>query len=203
MNNEEFEPEQLLLQEEAPSEPEQKRGNRVKAFLVWVLQMLVVALIVVLLNIYVCRLVRVSGDSMYPTLYSNDVLMIRVLAYTPKQNDIVVCETDEDSTMNGKQIVKRCIATAGQTVFLDYANNTVAVDGVTLDETYINQDEDDPLASGGRENVFYLVPQGQIFVLGDNRNHSADSRDSSIGLVSLEDVVGGMLFRIPLGMWIG
>lgn len=201
-NTEMFDQDQPVSQEKVAPVQVPRRKRRIKAFLEWVLQMMIVALIVVLLNIFVCRLVRVSGDSMYPTLYDNDYLMIRILAYDPDVNDIVVCKTDENSSMGGKQIVKRCIATAGQTVFVDYANNTVAVDGVVLDETYINQDEEDPLVAGGRENAFYLVPEGHIFVLGDNRNHSADSRDSTIGLVSLDDVIGGMMFRFPLGMWI-
>lgn len=201
-NEEEFEWEQLAAQEESTQEGPYRK-HRAKVVAEWGFWVLAAVLIAVLMNSFICRLVRVSGDSMYPTLYNNDFLMIRVLAYDPKPNDIVVCETNENSIMNGRQIVKRCIATAGQTVFVDYANNTIAVDGVVLNEDYINLEEEDPMAAGGRENSFYLVPAGHIFVLGDNRNFSADSRDRTIGLVSLDDVIGGMMFRIPLGVWLG
>ena len=178
-------------------------GTQRHGSLWWLRPALIAVAAAVLLNLFVCRIAVVSGSSMYPTLRDGDVLLIRILNYSPEQGDILVCPADPNGALAGQQVVKRCIATEGRTVFIDYASNTISVDGMKLDEPYINLSEDDPLESGGRENAIYLVPQGYVFVMGDNRNYSADSRDGVVGMVPVEKILGGMMLHIPVGRWFG
>jgi signal peptidase I len=111
--------------------------------------------------------------------------------YTPQQGDIVILS---DNNVLGKQLVKRVIATAGQTVEID-ADGNVLVDGVLLEEDYLKSETE-----LGDVTYPLLVQQGQIFVMGDNRAQSLDSRDSQIGLVDVSEVKGRVLFRLyPFG----
>lgn len=186
-----------VVAEQDDTKPER---NLFRKNLKCLLQLAATVIVAILANLYVCRFVVVSGDSMYPTLHDGDLLLMRVAAYVPEQGDILVCGTDEEGLLRGKQIVKRCIATEGQSVLVDYANNTISVDGVVLVEDYVNP-EDDPLEAYGRENTIYLIPEGHIFVLGDNRNYSADSRTNGVGSIPVEDVLGGVMLHIPVGAW--
>ena len=158
--------------------------------------------VVLLLNLFVCKLAIVSGDSMYPTLHDKDILLIWMLGEGADPGDIVVVKTTEESSMHGDKLVKRVIATGGQTVRIDYDANLVYVDGVALEEPYLNYEEPDPMlaVSGTTE---FAVPEGTVFVMGDNRNHSGDSRDASIGFVALENIMGVEILRIPTGEWFG
>ena len=113
------------------------------------------------------------------------MLLLQSIGYTPKQGDVVVL-TKEFDAADGP-IVKRVIATGGQHVQIDYAAGTVTVDGVVLDEPYINEPMDPPL---GESLTDVVVPEGSIFVMGDNRNHSSDSRDVTLGTVDERYVLG-------------
>lgn len=175
---------------------EQKVKKEAKS---WIMEFFLPILIVLLLNLFVVRLVVVSGGSMYPTLHDHDLLIVRMLGYKPQAGDVVVAHTDPDGSLGGEEIVKRVIATEGQTVFVDYGNDRVTVNGTILEEDYINLEEADPMQDGIYENTVYVVPKGCVFVLGDNRNHSADSRDSAVGMIEESDVFGGLLLRIPVG----
>lgn len=190
-------------EEQRQNLPETERAETDRKWLAgWALQIAAAVLVMIAVNTFFCKLIQVRGDSMNPTLQHRDLLLIRMIAYAPESGDIVVCRTSEDSYLEGKHIVKRCIATEGQTVFVDYAANAVSVDGVVLQEPYINLKAEDPMDPKGDENTFYLVPEGHIFVLGDNRNNSSDSRDNAVGMVPVEDVVGGVMLRIPVGQWL-
>ncbi len=141
---------------------------------------------IVLLLLFVVRILYVEGPSMLPTLHQNDVMVVQELGYTPRHGDVVVL-TQEFRGITGP-IVKRVIATEGQTVDIDYAAGTVTVDGVVLDEPYINFE---PMHAPFYENQSHVtVPQGRIFVMGDNRNHSNDSRDVLLGTVDTRRVIG-------------
>lgn len=150
-----------------------------------------VTVILVVFTLFI-RTAYVDGNSMNNTLIDKETLAVSNLFYTPKQGDIVVFQAP-DSTVEGG-IVKRVIATEGQTVDIDFKRWKVSVDGVVLDEPYVLYDGL-PMNKG---NVQFpvTVPEGCIFVLGDNRNGSSDSRSTNIGFVDTRYVFGRVLFRI-------
>lgn len=171
-----------------------------KEILNWILSVFLPVGAVLLLNLYVCKLAVVSGESMYPTLFDRDLLLVWMLGDEPETGDIVVVNSPEESYLRGEKIVKRVIASGGQTVRIDYEANKVYVDGIELEEPYLNQADEDPMLAFW-ESGEVTVPEGYLYVLGDNRNHSGDSRDPSIGFIPPEDVVGISVLRIPMGVW--
>lgn len=149
----------------------------------WV-QCLVGALVIgILVFMFVGRVIGVDGTSMYPTLHDYDKLIISNVFYKPDNGDIVVLQTD---TFGEDPIVKRVIATEGQTVDIDFNEGIVYVDGVALDEPYVNS----PTNKREDFNGAVTVPEGCIFVMGDNRNASTDSRSNSVGMVDERCVIG-------------
>lgn len=156
------------------------------------LQMLTFVLVtVVLVFTFLGMVIGVSGTSMYPTLHHRDIMVIQRVGYTPAQGDVVVLRKD---SFLEEAIVKRVIAVAGQEVEIDYDHNTVYVDGVALDEPYINpEDEDVMVERSGMVYREFTVPEGCIFVMGDNRNGSTDSRYAELGMVDTGYVLGRAL----------
>jgi phosphoglycolate phosphatase len=175
----------------------------IREILSWVVTLGIPVAAILLCNAFVGKLVIVNGTSMFPTLYDGDLLLVQTMAYTPQQGDIVICATDPDGPLEGENVVKRCIATQGQTVTINYEDNTVTVDGVVLEEPYLNTSYGDTMMSGFYEDATYVVPEGYIFVLGDNRNNSTDSRSSRLGMVPVENVIGGEVLDLPLGHLVG
>ena len=154
------------------------------------LQILIVALVtIILVFTFVGRITPVVGESMLPTLHEGDVMLIRDIGYTDPQPGDSVGRTKEFDAARGP-IVKRIIAVEGQTVDIDYESNSVYVDGVLLDEPYIREPMDDITADPNRAQTHFEVPEGEIFVMGDNRNHSSDSRDVTLGTVDERYVLG-------------
>ena len=141
------------------------------------------------------RVIVVSGDSMYSTLLDGDYLLLlgNLFYQEPEQGDIVVIS--KKSFDNGKPIVKRVIATEGQKVSIDFENGVVYVDDRPLEEPYINS-----LTKLDEGTRFPLtVEENCIFVLGDNRGVSRDSRDPAIGQVDKREVLGKAIFLILPG----
>ena len=176
----------LEKHEELEQKEELSSSDSLKLDLYFWLQALVAALVLLILVFtFVGRIIGVSGSSMVPTLHNGDMLLLQSIGYTPKQGDVVVL-TKEFDAADGP-IVKRVIATGGQHVVIDYAAGTVTVDGVVLDEPYINEPMEQPM---GESLTDVVVPEGSIFVMGDNRNHSSDSRDVTLGTVDERYVLG-------------
>lgn len=159
--------------------------------------------LMVVLFLLVCRYVTVDGDSMRETLHDSDKLIISGLGYTPETGDIVVVNVPAYQN----PIIKRVIATEGQEVEIDFENWTVRVDGVLLEEDYINRDtnydgiNDDHRewmagSQTGERVLRFTVEPGKLFVMGDNRNHSTDSRSSTVGQVDERQVLGRVLLRL-------
>ena len=143
----------------------------------------------VLLSVFLVRQMLVVGDSMNPTLESGDRVLVSAAFYTPRYGDIVVIRKSE---FRADAFVKRVIATEGQTVDFDFLKGIVYVDGTALDEPYTLE------PTYAREHVTgpVTVPEGCVFVLGDNRNDSMDSRWSAIGCVDERYIVGKVLLRV-------
>ena len=153
----------------------------------------------VLLFNCVARLTRVDGSSMDNTLQDGEIMLIWSLGYTPEQGDIVVLNKTP-AVLAGwpgpRAIVKRVIATGGQTVDIDYGTGIVYVDGYPLDEPYILEEMYLPYSST-MQQTHWEVPEGSVFVMGDNRNGSTDSRDVQIGTVD----TGYILGKAVLALW--
>ena len=151
----------------------------------WMQALVCSVLAVVVLFTFVVRLIGVDGHSMLPTLQDGDRMLVlnSVLYHDYKYGDVVVLRKD---SFLKEPIVKRVIATAGQTVDIDFDSGTVYVDSTPLREDYINELN---FLEEGTEFPL-TVPEGQIFVMGDNRNRSSDSRDSNLGTVDTRYVIG-------------
>lgn len=153
--------------------------------------LVIAAVIVVLLCTFVFRMVRVDGSSMVPTLTDGDFLISTHAFYTPQHGDIVVITQPNEIAV---PLIKRVIAKGGDTLDIDFESGKVTLNGETLREDYINDrtyyEPDDAL-------TFPLtVPEGMIFAMGDNRNHSSDSRDAHIGLIDERYIMGRTFFRL-------
>ena len=173
-------------------EPKLTQGDALKNNLYFWLQAAVSALVcILLLFTFVGRIIGVDGPSMVPTLHDGDLLLLQSIGYTPEQGDVVVL-TKDFANYVGQPIVKRVIATGGQTVEIDYDAGVVYVDGVALDEPYINE----PMRRPGAAEMdvdSVTVPGGCIYVLGDNRNNSTDSRHRDLGVIDNRYVLGRAL----------
>ena len=187
-------PEQTPVPDAEQKQSEEKKPWSLAADLYGWQQALTFALLILIVVFTFCgRIIGVDGYSMEPTLDNGDMLLLQCVGYELEQGDVVVLHKDFGDIKT--PIVKRVIAVGGQTVEIDYSTSTVYVDGQAIDEPYINE----PVArpdSVYMQNTYWEVPEGSIFVMGDNRNHSSDSRDDRLGVVDTRYVLGRALLVV-------
>ena len=164
----------------------EKRGSNV---LEWYESLIFSIFVVIALFSFVFRITLVYGSSMVPTLAEQDRLIVWATGYEPTRGDVVILDGYIEY---GKPLVKRIIAVAGDTVDIDFDAGIVSVNGEVLDEPYIAE----PTRLEGDVAFPLTVPEGSVFVMGDNRNGSTDSRNSAVGCIDERDVLGKAVFRI-------
>lgn len=161
----------------------------------WVQSLVGSVLVVVAIFTFVIRMMGVDGHSMLNTLQHGDRLLVvnSMLYHDYKYGDIVILR--KNGVFDDDPIVKRVIAVEGQTVDIDFAEGIVYVDGEALEEDYIRE----PTYTAEGTEFPLTVPEGSIFVMGDNRNGSTDSRDDRIGCVDERLVIGRAFFLLVPG----
>ncbi|MBQ7896412.1 MAG: signal peptidase I [Oscillospiraceae bacterium] len=150
----------------------------------WIHCLIIALVVCVVTFVFFVRIIDVSGASMNPTLNNGDKMLVSNLFYKPKAGDIVVFK--KDSYDPNKALVKRVIATEGQEINMDFSRGIVYVDGVPIEEDYIAELTTTKLDFIGPKTV----PDNCVFVMGDNRNKSTDSRNSDIGMVDERLIIG-------------
>lgn len=183
------------MEEREGMEEKQEEHQAGRGVYEWVQALVCSVLAAVLLFTFGVRIVGVSGASMRETLQNGDMLLVvnGLLCREYRQGDIVIAA--KASFENGEPIVKRVIATEGQTVDVDFVNGVVTVDGTALSEPYIR--EETHLAEGTEFPL--TVPEGCVFLMGDNRNDSRDSRDPLLGAVDTRNLIGRAVFLLIPG----
>ncbi len=181
---------EIQPENENPENSGKEPFNLKKELWEWAKAILFAGVIVFIVFHFLIRVVSVDGFSMVPTLQDGDRLISSNLFYTPEYGDIVILS--ENTGLN-EALVKRIIAVAGQTVDIN-ENGEVLVDGKVLSEPYIAETINN--SRRGDHDYPVTVPEGKIFVMGDNRNHSTDSRFSSVGFIDEEEILGRVIFRL-------
>ena len=183
-----------MAQEKVKKKPEEKQDWR-RTMVLYLHDLLYILMTVMIVFLLIFRMIVVSGDSMYNTLVDGDYLiLISNLFYKePQYGDIIVAS--KASFDDGKPIIKRVIATEGQTVDIDFQQGIVYVDGEALEEDYTytptNMEEGIQLPLTVEENC--------VFAMGDNRNNSRDSRSPQIGQVDTREILGKAIFLLLPG----
>lgn len=163
-----------------------KSRELTKAGIMIVIEMIVITVILA----FFIRPVTVDGNSMENTFHSGQLLAIQEFNFHPKQQDIVVT-TDKNPI--GKSLIKRVIAVGGQTINVDYKTNSVYVDNVKITEPYIKETMMSPSIS--ERSYPFKIPAGYVFLMGDNRNVSNDSRNAGVGPIPTTELVGKVMIK--------
>lgn len=168
------------------------RFRRNKGILEWYDALAVAVAVIALVFTFAVRIVQVDGSSMNPSLYSGERLLIATFLQ-PDYGDVVVTDS---YIPYGKPLVKRVIGKAGDTIDIDFQTGVVYRNGQALSEPYTAE----PTWTYEGVDFPLTVPDGCLFIMGDNRNNSKDSRDAEIGCVDIRDVLGVAIWRLmPFG----
>lgn len=195
--------EEIMVGESAGDESERKDKRR-ESIYDWIEVFTAAVTIVVIMLSFIMRIATVRGHSMDNTLSDGQVLIMSDMFYTPKQGDIIVVQ--QNGGYFESPLVKRVIATGGQKLHIDFTNWEVTVDGKLIDEEYVKRGI--PGVSMDKEEYYSVyssyfdetgsitIPEGYLFVMGDNRNESSDSRSIYVGLVRENEVLGKVVFSL-------
>ncbi len=175
--------------EKAEEAVEQQESMRVDLY-EWIQSLMTALVICMAIFIFIIRVIDVSGSSMFPTLHDGDKMLVSNLFYTPHAGDVVVFKTDRYDPE--RALVKRVIATEGQEISIDFDRGIVYIDGLPVEEDYIAELTKTKLDFIGPQTV----PEGCMFVMGDNRNASTDSRKKEIGMVDTRMILGRAYYVI-------
>ena len=175
--------------EKAEEAVEQQKSMRVDLY-EWIQSLMTALVICMAIFIFIIRVIDVSGSSMFPTLHDGDKMLVSNLFYTPHAGDVVVFKTDRYDPE--RALVKRVIATEGQEISIDFDRGIVYIDGLPVEEDYIAELTKTKLDFIGPQTV----PEGCMFVMGDNRNASTDSRKKEIGMVDQRMLLGRAYYVI-------
>ena len=180
---------------EGRNKPAEKPRSWQKNMLLYFHDLIYMLMIILVIFLLMFRIIVVSGSSMYSTLWDGDYLLLlsNTFYHDPQPGDVVVIS--KESFKDGEPIVKRVIATEGQTVDIDFESGGVYVDGQALEEDYISG----PTTTSGGTVFPLTVEEGCIFVLGDNRAVSLDSRYTEIGQIDTRQVLGKAIFLMLPG----
>ena len=177
-------------------EKEEESVTWQKSLLLYLHDLIYLLAVVMVVFMLLFRIVIVSGSSMYSTLWNGDWLLVTgsVLYHEPEAGDIIVAS--KDSFNDGEPIIKRVIATEGQTGDIDFEAGIVYVDGMALEEDYTYT------LTNVQEGIVFpiTIADGCIFAMGDNRNGSKDSRHPDIGMIDTREILGRAVFLIFPGM---
>ncbi len=211
--------EESIAKSDKENKKEKKEKSVGREIWEWVYTIAIAIAIAMLIKGFVFDIVKVDGSSMFPTLVNNDRLIVTKLGYKPKQGDIIILDSEyknreeyfdkladsknkeelsavekffSQGKVKKKYYVKRIIAMPGQTV--DLVDGKVYVDGEKLEEEYYSGTTS-PI-NGSEIEYPFTVDEGHVFVMGDNRNHSKDSRSSDLGQVPFEAILGKSQLRI-------
>lgn len=170
-------------------EPPEKNKKPVVASLLyeWTDSVVIALVVLMMVFLFFFRIAGVEGSSMVPTLHDGEWIIIGSFSEEAERGDIIISAQPNYP----KPIVKRVIGVGGDTVDIDFDNHTVSVNGKVLDEPYINE----PTTLSYDIEFPLVVPEGYVFVMGDNRNDSLDSRSSKIGLIDERYILGKALVK--------
>lgn len=177
-------------QEEKLEKEQKPRGRFFSETFNWIETLMGVLVVFVVVFTFFVRLIGVQGSSMVPTLDDHNIMLVSNLGYTAEKGDIIILR--KDGFYNDQPIVKRVIATGGDVIDINSETGDVSVNGEVLEEPYIAE-KIDPLKSVGNMTYPIMIPEGSIFVMGDNRNHSTDSRWTDLGVVDERYVIGHVI----------